>query len=439
MRCIESGLLQEGYNLEFFIEGGRSRTGRLLIPKLGVVKYLFQAHDLGGIKDLTFMPVGIVYDQILEEGEYLQEMHGVKKVRSRLLDTLRNRRLIRQRYGHMYLRFGEPISLKDYLRSQEGKQFENGDLYESLATQVVQSINHRSVVTPVSMVAAALLTRARLGIGHADLVEAFVLFYQYLLDEEAPLAETLDNLTRALEDALELLTRRKLVEREEEDEEEPFYTVEADKRLSLEIYKNHAFHFFLPAAIQAVCLLDQRNDNGQKDQLEASSRFLKNLFRFEFVSDPPELEARHYQSALHFFDRARHFQNGAAAGLRISEKGKHELPHFAGMMANFLEAYWLVLKFLERMTFSAYPEKELFNRMDKFGLRLLKTGDLLRREALNRLLYKNALKFLAEEGIVKRRDLETGLTTWRVDNEAEPRCRELLEQIEPFLKAASKP
>lgn len=433
-------LLQEGYNIEFFIEGGRSRTGRLLLPKLGVLKYLVQAFQEGAVSDITFMPVGIVYDQILEEGEYLEEMHGVKPKRSRLLETLRHRNLIRQRYGHMYLRFGEPISLKEYLKSQEGVPHQNGDLYEGLATQIITNINHHSVVTPISLVAAALLSGTRTGVPHSELVEAIALYYQYLLDEDAPLATTFENLTRALEEAIELLSRRKLIGCEEDEEEERLYTVNPDQRLSLEIYKNHALHFFLPVAMRALGLLSNGRGRLSADEWSAKCRFLKHLLRFEFVPDPPDLEAARHSTAMSFFERARQVESASepAAGFRLTDKGRQELPYFAGLLANFLEAYALVLEHLDRMASGFYPETELLKRLEKHGLRELKTGRIKRREALNRLLYQNALRFLAEEGIIKELKLESGRSSWLRRMEAEPRRQEILDQLQPFLKVTAE-
>ena len=433
-------LLGEGYNLEFFIEGGRSRTGRLLLPKMGVVKYLVEAFNQGAASDLTFVPVGIVYDQILEEGEYLQEMHGVKQVRNRLLEMLRHRRIIRQRYGHVYLRIGEPISFKEYLKTIAGLEPKNGDLYEGLASQIIQSINHHSVVTPFSLVAAALLTGTRPGTRHADLVEAIAPLYQYLREEEAPLAETLDNLTKAIGDAIDLCCQRKLIEREaEEDGDDRLYTIPPDQRLSLEIYKNHALHFFLPASLKATALLAHAQNPVTQAQLDEDYRFLKHLFRFEFVPDSPAAEARHLAAALSFFDRARHLTpaEGNGGGLQVTAKGRQELPYFAGMLANFIEAYWLILNYLERMATGIYPEKDLLGRIDKAGHRQLKTGQILRRESLNRLLYQNAFQFLAAEGIVRKVNAEPGRTTWRRLPDAEPRRLELLAQLEPFHKATA--
>ena len=69
-------LLEEGFNIEFFIEGGRSRTGKLLRPKLGLLSILLNAYKAGACEDLIFVPVYIGYDRIPEEASYLHELVG---------------------------------------------------------------------------------------------------------------------------------------------------------------------------------------------------------------------------------------------------------------------------------------------------------------------------------------------------------------------------
>ncbi|MDZ7695962.1 MAG: 1-acyl-sn-glycerol-3-phosphate acyltransferase [Deltaproteobacteria bacterium] len=72
-------LLQEGHPLEFFIEGGRSRSGKLILPKIGFLSILVEAYMEGYCDDLTFVPAAIVYDRIIEEKTYLKELGGIRK------------------------------------------------------------------------------------------------------------------------------------------------------------------------------------------------------------------------------------------------------------------------------------------------------------------------------------------------------------------------
>ena len=72
-------MLEEGHPIEFYIEGGRSRSGKTLIPKIGFLSILLKAYDEGFCKDLIFVPASIIYDRIIEENSYLKEVGGGKQ------------------------------------------------------------------------------------------------------------------------------------------------------------------------------------------------------------------------------------------------------------------------------------------------------------------------------------------------------------------------
>ena len=101
-------IIEEGYNVEQFIEGGRSRTGKLLLPKLGLLSILLNAYKNGACPDMVFVPVSIGYDRVLEEKSYLQEIEGGTKQAENFWQVVRARKFLRKRYGKVYLQFGEP-------------------------------------------------------------------------------------------------------------------------------------------------------------------------------------------------------------------------------------------------------------------------------------------------------------------------------------------
>ena len=106
-------IIEEGFNVEQFIEGGRSRTGKLLLPKLGLLSILLNAFKNAACPDLVFVPVSIGYDRVLEEKSYLQEIEGGTKQAENFWQVVRARKFLRKRYGKVYLQFGDPISLQD--------------------------------------------------------------------------------------------------------------------------------------------------------------------------------------------------------------------------------------------------------------------------------------------------------------------------------------
>jgi len=383
-------LLKESYPIEFFIEGGRSRTGRLLLPKLGVVKYLIRGWRELGLKDLYFVPVYIGYDQVIEQGEYLREITGQKKEKgNRFLTLLRSRQLIRQRYGKIYLNFGEPISLREYLeRSGElvSEEVEGG--YEKLGYQLVNEINRLTVVTPGSVVACGLLSSAKPARRAQELTQTFNWLHQYLVELGVRLSGSFERHPDWQNEALDFYQSRKLIEVSEDKEGgETLVSVPEEKRFYLEFYKNNIIHFFLPPAMTALILL---RDKKQKEILADYTR-LKAMFKYDFVFPPSESEEEEVRRSQ------RYFQNNG-------EKNELELKSFAGLIANFLESYLISLRTLLGIT-SPTTERDFLSRAQKVGEKLFQLREIERKEAISRLNFMGALRwFSAQKWLLEEND-----------------------------------
>ena len=106
-------LIEQGVNIEFFIEGGRSRTGKLVLPKRGLVSILLEAFKNEVCRDLLFVPVYIGYDRLLEEGAILKELEGRSKEKESFWQLMQARKVMKKRHGRVYVQFAEPISVRD--------------------------------------------------------------------------------------------------------------------------------------------------------------------------------------------------------------------------------------------------------------------------------------------------------------------------------------
>ncbi len=178
-------LLKEGLPLEFFIEGGRSRTGKMVMPKYGLLSMIIQAYQEKACEDLAAIPVYIGYDRVIEEKAYLQELGGAPKEKEKATEMIKSSRLLRRRYGRVYMNVGEPIHLKAYLAAQEKPHeemtiVERQALYRRIGYTIVRAINKVSVVTPFALTAAGLLCYDRRGISLGELREVLAVFHDYL-------------------------------------------------------------------------------------------------------------------------------------------------------------------------------------------------------------------------------------------------------------------
>lgn len=155
--------MEEGYPVEFFIEGTRSRTGKLIKPKYGMLEMIIRAYTSGRIDSLKLVPISVGYEKIIEERSYRRELLGAEKEKEGLTGLLKTPKFLTSKYGRLYVEFGEPISLGDYLDLYGVDRLRPDDedvdsVTVRLAHRVIYEINHVATVTPTALAAMALLS-----------------------------------------------------------------------------------------------------------------------------------------------------------------------------------------------------------------------------------------------------------------------------------------
>ncbi|HLD30317.1 MAG TPA: 1-acyl-sn-glycerol-3-phosphate acyltransferase, partial [bacterium] len=194
-------LIKEKVNINFYIEGGRSRTGKLMPPRVGMLAFLIQAVEEGAIEDLTFIPTFIGYDQIPEENSYLRELAGRDKQPETFAALLRARDILTKRFGKVYVRFHEPVSFRGFIDKwgprvdpENLSQKETRRLLMDFAYYLMHGIVKVGVISPVDLVAAALVCSRRNRINHERFVRSADCLSQALRYEGCEVAASLENL-----------------------------------------------------------------------------------------------------------------------------------------------------------------------------------------------------------------------------------------------------
>lgn len=417
-------LIKTGYNLEFFIEGGRSRTGKLVLPKMGLLHMILRAFREGASPDLYLVPTFIGYDQVLEEKAYLQELEGQKKETESVGQLVKARKFLKKRYGRAYIQFSEPLSLRDYLAHNPKYNLEQAEhirnLSLELSFQVIQAINRVSVVTPFSLVCAALLTYPRKGVYRRELFRIIQVLEDYLRKRGVFQADSLDKLADAVEETLALCESRKLItpiEKEEGLTDElglGGYSIDETKRPLLEYYKNNIIHFFLPASMASLSILAGQGFDFDRRQVVQDIGFFQDLFKYEFVYDVVDPEAQVDQVLSYFTSRGVLVSlDREGSRYTLSASGLKELAYFSSLLYNYLESYWIVFRSIKYLQKKPRSEKEFLKRIYNIGNKLHKLGEVERSEALSEANFQNALKLFGEKGIVTKRIPEgKGATTF---------------------------
>jgi glycerol-3-phosphate O-acyltransferase len=418
-------LLQEGHPLEVFIEGGRSRNGKLVLPKTGFLSILLQAHAEGFCKDLVFVPTSMVYDRIMEEQSYRKEIEGGEKEQEKLKHIIGARRLLKRKYGKVYIRFSPPVSLNEYL---DQAKLEPREIPRRFAYHLVKAINDVTLVTPLTLVATAILAAHRRGFLYSELLETVEALIRFLKAYKTPMAASLADSHRATQETLSLLLNWKIVEELEDadQEEETFYFVEDEKKIELEYYKNNIIHFFIPHALVATSLLAGREAEKRLDTILADYAFMQSLLKTEFLFDEEETDGEKIRTIMDYFLEASFVSKSPEQdAFKITKMGFDKLPTWASLTKTFLESYWIATKAMGHQKNLSLKEDALLKKMSYLGKRFHKLGVVDHVGALSKLNFINAV------GVIRRDFLRR-----RPHKEHEP--MEILSQLSQRIHELSR-
>jgi len=182
-RAYVDALVARGYAIEFFPEGGRSRTGRLLAPKTGLLAMVVESALRQRTRPVALVPIYIGYDKVWEVGSYFKELKGAKKEKESVEGLLKATKILGKSHGKAYLNFGEPLLLHPYADAELPGWREafmpgtdtrpNGYamFVRNLAEENARRINAAAVVNPCSLAATALLASPRGTASEDEIVE----------------------------------------------------------------------------------------------------------------------------------------------------------------------------------------------------------------------------------------------------------------------------
>jgi glycerol-3-phosphate O-acyltransferase len=254
-------LFNKGYSVKYFPEGGRSRTGRLLPPKTGMLAMTLQALIKGIKRPVSIVPVYIGYEHVMEVSSYLKELNGTGKKKESFFQIFSAIKKLKN-YGYGFLNFGEPINLTNYLDQKapdwRNEQENNSDkkpqwltpVVNELANDVMSRINQAAAVSGMSLCAICLLSAKKHAMAQSELEQAIDHFLELLND--APYSElaTLPKISgkKLLENTLKL--NKFSVS---EDSFGKIISLKTQNAVALTYYRNNILHLFaLPGLITAI-------------------------------------------------------------------------------------------------------------------------------------------------------------------------------------------
>ena len=254
-------LFSKGYSVEFFTEGGRSRTGRLLPPKTGMLNMTLQAMLREQSRPITLVPVYLGYDHVMEVSTYVKELSGANKKKESVFQVLGIAKKLKN-YGQAFVNFGEPINLNQYLNKhvenwrddmnmpvEEQPQWLN-QTTRDLANQVMVNINNAAAVNSLTICALILHAAPHKALSREILVKQIDSYLKLLRNNPYSEFSTLPE-SSAEEILDQAISLKKFTVRE--DSLGQMLSMSYEQAVLLTFYRNNILHLFaLPSLIAAI-------------------------------------------------------------------------------------------------------------------------------------------------------------------------------------------
>lgn len=390
--------------IEFFFEGGRSRTGKLLPPRYGLYQMLIEAHSIlpeERKKPLVFLPVSIGHEYVPEQKSLIGELQGKKKKKESTTQLFGLFKLLAYQFGNVHISFGEPVYPPKIADLKKRTQ--------ELAFECFRQVGRRMIVNPTAMIAMVMLDEPAAALKWNDIIATSKQIVEFCERFQIPVTESLKGpgIEESLGRAMDILISHRKIEviGKSQRGDHVFYAIVQDARLELLYFKNTILHHFLvPWTINLAWInlfngSIQNTDDlkklflGKRDQLKHEFYLptVKEFFKrtFDIISYCIEREVKSIDDCMHLSHRELYSI--------LSKIGV-----FSRSCSYLYEGYYvtgLALKILWDEKPEGFKPEELFKRMrDVFDSEMKLARVVKFQESYSEPLMRNALKYFAQNG-----------------------------------------
>ncbi|MEW6999066.1 glycerol-3-phosphate 1-O-acyltransferase PlsB [Colwelliaceae bacterium BS250] len=322
-------LFERGYSVKYYTEGGRSRTGRLLAPKTGMLAMTVQSMLKGIDRPLTLVPVYLGYEHVMEVASYHKELKGSSKQKESIFGVVKAIRKLRN-YGKGFVTFGEPININDFLTEQVPDWKDSIDpidppkpqwlspVVNTMADQVMTGINKAAALNSVTLTALILLSAENHALTRKELEEQLDFFL--MIQREAPYSNDIhipvEN-GKELVDAVIRLNKVDVID----DNLGQIISLTDNAALEMGYYRNNVLHTYMLPSL--VCRLLKKYDKLDSTEISAKVLQMTQLMKNELFLWQDEAEITVQVTAILSSLSAHHIVKQSKAGYwSIIEEGE---------------------------------------------------------------------------------------------------------------------
>ncbi len=423
-RAYVAYLVREGFTQEFFIEGGRSRTGKTLAPRLGMLSWDLDAFLESQRRDLFFVPIAISYERLVEESGMVEELDGGKKAEESVLGLFRARKYLQKRFGSVHVSFGEPISLASALGSQRDSfealvrgQIDSPEVREeledrkrefvnSLGHSLVERIGWAMIANATSVAASVLLGGSRSGLVREELVAGMHNVIDVLKLQGVRLTPAFEHDLPELRESIAFLERSDLLHSRLDHRGEILH-FEENRRRALDIYRNSIAHFLVIPSILARATLVGMPVAALGEELKTWVE----IFYREYYASREIFFSRGEAMLEHFESEGWVERNSEGSSWQATAEGRPALRIFADQTRGVVECYDTLVRVLMNWMVSA-EEGVLKSGLIMETTLAFESAQILGRvresERASETSFNNVLSWLVSREILAAKSVQTG-------------------------------
>ncbi|HEY6131682.1 MAG TPA: glycerol-3-phosphate 1-O-acyltransferase [Halioglobus sp.] len=403
-------LMEKRFPMNWAFEGTRSRLGKLMPPRYGLLKYVLEACRATDARNIHIIPIAISYDLIRDVEEYATEQTGRGKGAESLRWLVGYIRSLARPMGKVYVDIGKPVVL------ERAPDPEDRLALSKIAFEVAVEANHVTAITFPSLATMSLLGAAPKALTEQEVVADLQALLRWAKARHLRISRDFDPAyANRIQHLLGIMLDEGIVTRYDEGPE-VVYGIGLNQHTVASYYRNTVIHFFVNKAILELALL-RASENEGPDALDifwAEVDQLRDLFKFEFFYAPTEEFRRQIREELHRYDKdwPDLLSQGAAGFGQLLDRMTPRVSHVTLLI--YTEAYSIVADLAARLAHSESLEEDT---CVADALKLGRQAYLQRRisseASIGKLLFSNGFKMLqsrrladAGEPIIAQRRLE---------------------------------
>lgn len=407
-----SFLLQRGSSIQFFLEGGRSRTGKLLPPKTGMVSMVLQSFLRNHERPIYFVPVYLGYDNVAEVKTYRRELSGTKKKSESMGQLVKSRRALSTSHGRAYIGFGAPIDLGAYLDhlqpvwrdevyTLDSRPSWLPQAVSAVATDVMRTINENAILSPVGLVSLILHASRSRAMVEDELISHINKFLE--IAHRSPYSPDVRDAGLSGKALLEYAEQYGKLSRFHHPGGDVIHLQEPQASYSL-YYRNNTAHIFTLPSLMAFFL--QHNDSIQEDFLRTGCRLIYPVLRREFFLrwSNEEISAviDGYLGTMKDLGLFSRNEQGDLTRADVTTPEFTALRTLGLVVGPAIERYSVAIHLLHQYGSEAFKPEEFQNKCVLMAQRISLLTGASDSELPSADLFKGILEHLAEERFLER-------------------------------------